>query len=107
MFRRRLLAKPPDPTLDENLIKAHMRARADEYMATVYATTLVVAIATVVAGIAVGLLFVLSGDVLIGLVIGILLPILGPVGTFFVLQSTPGRGRRSAGARSTGRSVRR
>jgi archaeal flagellar protein FlaJ len=90
MFRRRVLAKPPDPMLDENLIKAHMRVRADEYMATVYATTLVVAVATVAAGIAVGLLFVLSGVVLIGLVIGILLPILGPVGTFFVLQSTPG-----------------
>jgi flagellar protein FlaJ len=90
MFRLRVLARSPDPTLDENLIKAHMRVRADEYMATVYATTLVVAIVTVAAGIAVGLLFVLSGVVLIGLVIGILLPILGPVGTFFVLQSTPG-----------------
>jgi archaeal flagellar protein FlaJ len=90
MFRQRVLARPPDPILEENLIKAHMRVRADEYMATVYASTLVVGIATVVAGIAVGLLFVLSGVVLLGLVIGILLPILGPVGTFFVLQSTPG-----------------
>jgi archaeal flagellar protein FlaJ len=89
-FRTRVLAKPPDPILEENLIKAHMRVRADEYMATVYASTLVVGVATVVAGIAVGLLFVLSGVVLLGIVIGILLPILGPVGTFFVLQSNPG-----------------
>jgi archaeal flagellar protein FlaJ len=85
-----VLARPPDPILEENLIKAHMRVRADEYMATVYAATLVVGIAMVAAGIAVGLLFVLSGSVFLGLVIGIPVAILGPVGTFFVLQSTPG-----------------
>jgi archaeal flagellar protein FlaJ len=89
-FQRRVLAKPPDPILEENLLKAHMRIRADEYMATVYGTTVVVGIATLVAGIAVGLLFVLSGVLIIGLAAGILLPILGTIGTFFVLQSTPG-----------------
>ena len=30
----------PDPALDENLLKAHMRMRGDEYVASVYATTL-------------------------------------------------------------------
>ncbi len=90
MFRQRVLAKPPDPLLEENLIKAHMRVRADEYMATVYATTMVVAIATVVAGAAVGVLFWLSGALLLGVVIGVLLPVLCPVGAFFVLQSNPG-----------------
>jgi len=89
-FQRRVLERPPDPILEENLLKAHMRIRADEYMATVWGTTLVVGIATLVAGIAVGLVFVLSGVVLIGLAAGILLPILGTIGTFFVLQSTPG-----------------
>ena len=89
-FRRRVLERPPDPILEENLLKAHIRIRADEYMATVYGSTLVAGIGTLVAGIVVGLLFVLSGSLLIGLVIGILLPILGTVGTFFVLQSTPG-----------------
>ncbi len=89
-FRRRVLERPPDPNLEENLLKAHMRIRADEYMATVYGATLVAAIGTLVAGVVVGLLFVLSGSLFLGLVIGILLPILGTVGTFFVLQSTPG-----------------
>jgi len=89
-FRRRVLEKPPDPILEENLLKAHMRIRADEYMATVYGTTVVVGIATVVAGIAVGLLFILSGSLLIGLAALVLLPIMGTIGTFFVLQSTPG-----------------
>lgn len=90
MFQRRVTARAPDPVLEENLVKAHMRIRGDEYMATVYGTTVVVGAATVVAGIVVGLLFVLNGVILIGLPIGILLPILGTVGTFFVLQSTPG-----------------
>ena len=89
-FRARVMARPPDPVLEENLVKAHLRVRADEYMATVYAATLLTAIGTVVAGVVVGLLFVLSGALLLGLVIGILLPILGSVGAFFVLQSTPG-----------------
>ncbi len=89
-FQRRVLERPPDPILEENLLKAHMRIRADEYMATVWGTTLVVGIATLVAGVAVGVVFVVLGVVLIGLVVGILLPVLGTIGTFFVLQSTPG-----------------
>ena len=89
-FRQRVLARPPDPVLEENLIKAHMRVRADEYMATVYATTLVVGIATLVVGVGLGVLFYLAGVVFLALILGIALPLLGVVGTFFVLQSTPG-----------------
>ncbi len=89
-FRARVLARAPDPSLEENLVKAHMRVRADEYLATVYATTVVVGLATLAAGVVVGLLFVLSGVLLLGLVIGVLLPVFGTLGTFFVLQSTPG-----------------
>jgi flagellar protein FlaJ len=90
VFRARVLARPPDPTLDENLVKAHIRMRSDEYMAVVYATTIVVAIATVVAGAVVGFLFVSAGVLLLGLLVGILLPVFGIVGTYFVLQGTPG-----------------
>ena len=90
MFRSRALTRPPDPALEENLVKAHMRVRADEYMATVYATTLVVGIATVVVGAVAGVLFSLLGSLFLGLAIGILLPVFGTIGTFFVLQSTPG-----------------
>jgi archaeal flagellar protein FlaJ len=89
-FRARVLAHAPDPSLDENLIKAHIRMRADEYMAMVYATTLVVGIATVVAGAVVGFLFVSAGLAFLGLLIWVLLPIFGTVGAFFVLQGTPG-----------------
>jgi len=89
-FRARVLARPPDPTLDENLVKAHIRMRSDEYMAVVYATTVVVGIATVIAGAVVGFLFVSAGSLLLGLLIGVLLPVFGTVGTYFVLQGTPG-----------------
>ncbi len=88
-FRDRVLARPPDPALEDNLLKAHMRVRADEYMAQVYATTLIVGIVTVAAGVGVGVLFLLSGQFLIGLLLLVLLPLLGPVGTFFALQGTP------------------
>jgi len=89
-FRARVLARPPDPTLDENLVKAHIRMRSDEYMAVTYATTVVVAIATIVAGGVVGFLFVSSGVAFLGILIGVLLPIFGTIGTFFVLKGTPG-----------------
>lgn len=88
-FKGRVLARPPDPILEENIVKAHMRIRADEYMATVYATTVVVAIATVVAGAAIGFLLYISGDALFGVLIGVALPVFGSVGAFFALQGMP------------------
>ncbi len=89
-FRARVLAHAPDPTLDENLVKGHIRMRSDEYMAVVYATTVVVGIATLVAGAVVGYLFVSAGIAFLGILIGVLLPVFGTIGTFFVLKGTPG-----------------
>jgi archaeal flagellar protein FlaJ len=88
-FRARVLARPPDPNLDENLVKAHIRMRSDEYMAMVFATTVVVAIATVVAGVVVGVLFVTSGNAFFGLLIAVALPVFGTLGTFFAMQGMP------------------
>ncbi len=88
-FKNRVLAKPPDPILEENLLKAHMRIRADEFMATVYATAVVTAIATVVAGAVLGFILVSSGQFLFGVLIGVALPIFGTIGAFFGLQGIP------------------
>ncbi len=88
-FKGRVLAKPGDPVLEENLIKAHIRMRADEFLATVYATTLVVAIATIVAGVVVGFIFIGAGDLLIGALIAVALPVFGTIGSFFGLQGGP------------------
>jgi flagellar protein FlaJ len=99
-FRGRVLAKPPDPILEENLVKAHLRMRADEFMTTVYATTLVVAIATVVAGVVLGAIFVTSGNLVLGLLIAVVLPVFGSIGAFFGLQGTP-----SSRAKVRGRNI--
>jgi len=88
-FRARVLAKPPDPVLEENLLKAHMRVRADEYMATVYATTVVAGVALAAVGIGLGILFLLSGAFVIGLGLAVALPVAGPFLTFAVLQGMP------------------
>jgi len=78
-----------DPALDENLVKAHMRVRADEYLANVLATTVVAGIATAVVGVGLGVFLVLQGVLLLGLMIAILLPVFGTVGTYFALMGTP------------------
>lgn len=88
-FRNRVLAKPPDPTLEENLVKAHMRVRADEFLATVYGTTLVAGIALAVVGAILGFLIYTSGSVVFGLGIGVALAVLGPLMTFLVLAGMP------------------
>ncbi len=99
-FKNRVLAKPPDPILEENLLKAHMRIRADEFMATVYATAVVTAIATVVAGAVLGFILVSSGQFLFGVLIGVALPVFGTIGAFFGLQGTP-----SSAAKTRGRKI--
>jgi archaeal flagellar protein FlaJ len=96
-FKQRVLQRPADPVLEENLLKAHMRIRADEYMATVYATTLVAGIATAVAGVVLGVIFALGGVLIIGVALGILLPVAGTVGSFYGLQGSPGSKARDRG----------
>jgi flagellar protein FlaJ len=89
-FRDRVSRTPADPTLEENLLKSHMRIRADEYLATVYASTLIAA--GVLAGIGVVLivLFNSSGALLVGLVLGVLVPVAGTFGAYTLLRARPG-----------------
>ncbi len=89
-FRDRVTARPPDLTLEDNLVKAHMRIRADEYMAKVYATTLVAAIALAVVGGIIALLAATSGALLVGALLGVVIPVGGTLGAFMVLKSVPG-----------------
>jgi flagellar protein FlaJ len=96
-FRERVTAKPPDPTLEDNLVKAHMRIRADEYMAKVYATTMIVAIALAVVGGVVALLASSGGALLIGVVLGVVVPVGGTFLAFLVLRGLPGSTASSRG----------
>jgi flagellar protein FlaJ len=62
-FRDRATAKPVDPLLEENLLKAHIRMRGDEYRAFVLGATVVTAAALA----AVGAVLCVLGFVLLGL----------------------------------------
>jgi flagellar protein FlaJ len=55
-FRDRVTAKPVDGLLEENLLKAHLRLRGDEYMAFVLGSTVVSAIAFGAIGVVLALL---------------------------------------------------
>jgi archaeal flagellar protein FlaJ len=96
-FGARASARRIDPLLEENLVKAHMRVRADEYLAGIYATTLVVGIVSAVVGVAVGLLFYFSGLTIIALALIVMLPLVGTVGTFYGLLGTPSSTAKSRG----------
>jgi archaeal flagellar protein FlaJ len=91
-FRNRVLAKPPDPTLEENLLKAHIRLRADEFMTTVYGMTVVVTGAMVGVGIAAAifLVVILGEPTYLGILAVVGLPAIGALGTFFVMPGQPG-----------------
>src|SRR5579863_1000238 len=89
VFKDRVSAKPIDPVLEENLVKAHMRIRADEYVAFVLGASVVSAAGLAAAGFALGLLLTLSGAPILGLGIGVLLPVLGTFGTYAMLSGIP------------------
>jgi flagellar protein FlaJ len=96
-FRDRVTAKAPDPALEDNLLKAHMRIRADEYMAKVYATTLIVAVALAVVGLLLGTLLSAGSGLVIGAVIGLIIPVGGTFGAYMVLKGLPGSKASSRG----------
>ncbi len=98
-FRQRVLVRPPDPTLEENLLKAHIRLRADEYLAMVYGTTVVVAVAMVVAGIAAAFFVVdvMGFPLFAGVGLAVALPVLGALGTFFGMPGSPGSTAKARG----------
>jgi archaeal flagellar protein FlaJ len=98
-FRQRVLARPPDPTLEENLLKAHIRLRADEYMAMVYGTSVVAAIGMALAGVGAAFFMVdiVGLPLFVGILLAVGLPILAFVGTLFGMPGTPGSTAKARG----------
>ena len=97
-FGARVSAKEPNVALEENLVKAHMRVRADEYLATVYATAVVVGIATAVVGVGLGVVFLLSGSTLVG--IGLFfLPVVATPLAYVILEGTPASNAKTRGTK--------
>jgi archaeal flagellar protein FlaJ len=89
-FKARITAKPIDPVLEENLLKAHMRIRADEYLAFAFGVSLIATIGLAVVGVLLFVLLALSGSVLFGVVLLILLPVGGFFLASVVLKGAPG-----------------
>jgi flagellar protein FlaJ len=80
-----------DQELEENLLKAHMKIRPEEFMATVYMTAVVLFAVALVAGIVIALIFTLFLDMfLIGLLLAVAMPIGLPFMAFNILKGTPG-----------------
>ena len=80
-----------DQELEENLLKAHMKIRPEEFMATVYMTAVVLFAVALVAGIVIALIFTLFLDMfLIGLLLAVAMPIGLPFLAFNILKGTPG-----------------
>ncbi len=99
-FQTRVRARPIDPAIDENLLKAHMRIRGDEYVAYVYGVTVLVAAAAVAAAVLLFfLLFVVAGAGLLGIVLPAILPIVVIPATFFILLGMPGSTAKSRGTK--------
>lgn len=92
-FKDRVKMGPAESVLEDNLLKAHMRLRAEEYLAWVMAVTFVTAAALTVAGIVLGVLIFLSGTGIGTLIFAILVAVMIPVGgtglTNMLLKSTP------------------
>ena len=102
-FRDRVSRRPIDPALDDDLTKAHMRIRADEYVAFCLAASLVGGIGFTVAGLLVGVLL----DLALGPIGLVITPIIAVGGTFMlnlVLRSAPSS-RAKARARDIDRKI--
>ncbi len=77
-----------DEMMEENLVKAHMKIRPEEYFAFIYVTAIIAAVGGVVAGIV--LFFILMNAMfVIALLLGIMLPVMIPMMAFMVLKGAP------------------
>lgn len=86
-----------DQELEENLLKAHMKIRPEEFMATLYMTAMVLAIVGIVAGIVVAVLFAFMDMLIIGILLAVVMPIGLPFMAFNVMKSSPGGKAKSRG----------
>ncbi len=83
-FKHRIRIKPDGTLLEENLVKAHMRLRAEEYLAWVLGVTYIAAAGFAAVGILLGLVIWLSTGGISGLAFGAAVAAVMPVGGAFM-----------------------
>ncbi|MCI4357690.1 MAG: type II secretion system F family protein [Thermoplasmata archaeon] len=96
-FRARVLRRPPSPSLDESLARAHLRMRGDEYLAQVYGMTLIIGLVLAVLGGVLFTILFLSGQTILGLALGVLVPVAITPLLFLLLQGQPASTAKSRG----------
>lgn len=80
-----------DQELEENLLKAHMKIRPEEFMAYIYMTAVILFAVGLVAGIVVAIVFTLLLDMmLIGILLGVVMPVVLPILALTVMKGGPG-----------------
>jgi flagellar protein FlaJ len=101
-FKDRVKMGPAEAMLEENLVKAHMRLRGEEYLAWVIAVTFVVAAALSVAGVVLGVLIFLSGtgigNLIFAVIVGVMVPVGGTGLTNVLLKAMPSSTAKRRGA---------
>jgi archaeal flagellar protein FlaJ len=101
-FKDRVKMGPAVAVLEDNLLKAHMRLRAEEYLAWVMAVTYIVAAALSIGGVVLGVLIYLSGTGITNLIfaalVGVMIPLGGTGLTNVLLKSTPSSNAKRRGA---------
>jgi flagellar protein FlaJ len=81
-----------DPVLEENLTKAHMRLRPEEFMAVVMMATLLTAIGSIVAGVIVGFVLLgvlLKANVALQIIVAVLIAAFPPVMVYVIQKGKP------------------
>ncbi len=94
----------PNPMLEDNLVKAHMKIRPEEYAAFVWMTSVLVFAAGLLVGVVFGgiILSLLHQSAALRLSAILMFAALPPLATYFVLQSAP-----SSRANTRGRNINR
>jgi archaeal flagellar protein FlaJ len=92
-FKDRVKVGPAESLLEENLVKAHMRLRAEEYLAWVMAVTYITAAVLTIGGVILGVLIYLSGTgvgtLIFAVLVGLMIPLGGTGITNVLLKATP------------------
>lgn len=80
-----------DQALDENLLRAHMRIRPEEYVAFIWMATILSALGAIVAGIVIGPVFlgILGLSLTLQIIIVVLIAIIVPFMVYTVMKSSP------------------
>jgi flagellar protein FlaJ len=90
--------------LEDDLLKAHIRMRPEEYIAFAWFMTMIVGIALAVVGIILGVIIGVMGNLIAAIAIAVVLPVVGTIMTYFVMFQRPAS-RAKARARDIDRKI--